>query len=102
MSVAGAARHGARLAAWLGDVILPPRCPACLVETATHAALCAACWKGLALIERPYCERLGLPFAFDPPAREFCRPLRSPRPPPMARPARQPAMTGSRPSWSIG
>ena len=66
MSVAGAARHGARLAAWLGDVILPPRCPACLVETATHAALCAACWHRLALIERPYCERLGLPFAFDP------------------------------------
>jgi ComF family protein len=49
----------------LADAILPPRCPVCLAETGSHQALCAGCWATLPLIERPFCERLGLPFAFD-------------------------------------
>lgn len=28
-------------------------------------ALCAACWRKLSFIERPFCERLGTPFAID-------------------------------------
>src|SRR5207302_7579801 len=28
--------------------------------------LCAACWSKLSFIARPYCERLGLPFGYDP------------------------------------
>jgi ComF family protein len=66
--VAWPRRLGIRLAGLgtcLIDVVLPPRCLACLAPTGTHAALCAACWIDLALIERPYCERLGIPFAFD-------------------------------------
>src|SRR5262249_9766878 len=29
------------------------------------AGLCPACWRKLAFIAPPYCERLGIPFAFD-------------------------------------
>src|SRR5215217_6262009 len=34
------------------DIGLPPLCP--------------ACWSKLNFITRPYCERLGIPFAYDP------------------------------------
>jgi ComF family protein len=54
-------RAGGRLA----DIILPPRCLGCRETTASHASLCVACWQNLALIERPYCERLGIPFVYD-------------------------------------
>src|SRR4051812_8162516 len=53
------------IASRLADVLLPPRCLACLAPTGSHGALCAACWTALPLIERPFCERLGIPFAFD-------------------------------------
>lgn len=46
-------------------LVYPPTCIACGGATGTPHTLCAACWNGLALIERPYCERLGLPFALD-------------------------------------
>ena len=49
----------------LADVVLPPRCLSCGTATGTHQALCAACWSGLPMIERPYCERLGIPFTYD-------------------------------------
>jgi ComF family protein len=48
------------------DALLPPRCPSCLAQTGTHHALCASCWASLPFVERPFCERLGIPFAFDP------------------------------------
>ncbi|MGI6244838.1 MAG: ComF family protein [Pseudochelatococcus sp.] len=47
------------------DFLYPPACPVCLAATAQHDGLCATCWSGLSLIERPYCERLGLPFDID-------------------------------------
>lgn len=47
------------------DFLYPPSCPACMRATAQHDALCAQCWSGLALIDRPFCERLGLPFEVD-------------------------------------
>lgn len=64
---AAAARFAAALRAALGlvvDVALPRLCPACR-EPVSDAGLCAHCWSRLSFISRPYCERLGIPFAFD-------------------------------------
>jgi ComF family protein len=47
------------------DLALPPLCPACR-EPVGDNGLCAACWAKLTLIAPPYCERLGIPFAYDP------------------------------------
>jgi ComF family protein len=58
-------RHARSCGARLADLVLPPRCLACFVEAGSHGGLCAPCWAGLPLIERPFCERLGLPFAYD-------------------------------------
>src|SRR5262249_33550500 len=33
---------------------------------AAHGGLCAPCWSKLAFITPPYCERLGIPFVYDP------------------------------------
>ncbi|MDJ1157457.1 ComF family protein [Chelatococcus sp. SYSU_G07232] len=46
-------------------LVYPPSCIACGAATAEAHALCAPCWRGLSLIERPFCERLGTPFALD-------------------------------------
>jgi ComF family protein len=47
------------------DIIYPPACLACRKATAAHYALCSECWGAMRFIERPYCERLGTPFAQD-------------------------------------
>jgi ComF family protein len=47
------------------DLALPTLCPACR-ELVGGDGLCGACWSKLTLIEPPYCERLGIPFAYDP------------------------------------
>ena len=47
------------------NVALPPLCPACR-ELVGENGLCAACWGKLSFIAPPYCERLGIPFAYDP------------------------------------
>ena len=47
------------------DTALPPTCLACRVPLADEGGLCAACWAKLSFITRPYCERLGVPFASD-------------------------------------
>ena len=44
---------------------LPPVCLACRRPVADDPSLCARCWGGLRLIDRPFCERLGTPFAYD-------------------------------------
>ena len=54
-----------RLATTVLDLIFPPACMACRGAVAAHGALCAACWGATRFIERPYCERLGTPFAQD-------------------------------------
>jgi ComF family protein len=46
------------------DLALPPLCPACRAPV-VGVALCAECWSKLSFIAPPYCERLGIPFAFD-------------------------------------
>jgi len=47
------------------DVALPQLCAACR-EPVGAEGLCAACWSKLSFIAPPYCERLGIPFPFDP------------------------------------
>jgi ComF family protein len=47
------------------NVALPTLCPACR-ELVGGSGLCAACWSKLSFIAPPYCERLGIPFAYDP------------------------------------
>ena len=47
------------------DLVLPPVCVACHMPVATPHGLCAGCWGRLRPIERPYCERLGIPFGYD-------------------------------------
>jgi ComF family protein len=47
------------------DAAYPPQCVACREITAEPATLCAACWREMPFIARPFCERLGTPFAVD-------------------------------------
>ncbi|MGU9978548.1 ComF family protein [Phreatobacter sp. HK31-P] len=47
------------------DWLLPPLCLACRNPVGSHHALCPHCWKGVAFITAPVCERLGTPLAFD-------------------------------------
>src|ERR1700729_465917 len=59
---AGAARtlFGAAL-----DLVLPPLCSVCRTPVEGRG-LCPSCWSKLSFITRPYCERLGIPFVYDP------------------------------------
>jgi ComF family protein len=47
------------------DLALPRLCAACR-EPVAGPGLCPACWSKLSFITRPYCERLGIPFVYDP------------------------------------
>src|SRR5215468_11349562 len=47
------------------DVALPRLCAACR-EPVGGEGLCPICWSKLSFIAPPYCERLGIPFPFDP------------------------------------
>src|SRR5215210_1845841 len=58
---------GARLRAIMGlalDVALPPLCASCR-ELVADTGICPECWSKLHFIAPPYCERLGIPFAYD-------------------------------------
>jgi predicted amidophosphoribosyltransferase len=48
----------------VAGIALPQLCPACR-EPVEGSGLCAACWSKLSFIGPPYCERLGIPFAFE-------------------------------------
>jgi len=48
------------------DLVLPPTCIGCGAIVRDAGGLCGTCWGGLAFIERPYCERLGIPIAYEP------------------------------------
>ncbi|MHB2169444.1 ComF family protein [Alsobacter sp. R-9] len=57
-----------RLSAWMGrlcDLPYPPACVACAAPTAAPHGLCAPCWRAMPWITAPFCQRLGLPFAYD-------------------------------------
>src|SRR5271156_4915878 len=47
------------------DIALPRLCAVCR-EPVDGQGLCPKCWSNLSLITRPYCERLGIPFVYDP------------------------------------
>lgn len=60
-------RHAAQhMLARAVDLVLPPVCAACREPVVGSGGLCARCWGQLSFIARPYCERLGTPFAHDP------------------------------------
>lgn len=46
-------------------LVYPPTCIGCGAATGEPHTLCGRCWAGIRWIERPYCERLGTPFAVD-------------------------------------
>jgi ComF family protein len=54
-----------RLGSAAVDFVYPPVCAGCGVIVSRHGGVCAACWSGLKLIERPYCEVLGIPFSHN-------------------------------------
>ncbi len=58
----GAARFGR----WSLDWLIPPQCLACHAAVSETSGLCTTCWSTLTFIEAPLCDRLGLPFAYDP------------------------------------
>lgn len=47
------------------DLVYPPSCLCCRAATANHGALCPNCWGQINFIEKPFCDRLGTPFAYD-------------------------------------
>jgi ComF family protein len=47
------------------DLALPRLCAVCR-EPVEGEGLCPACWSKLSFISRPYCERLGISFVYDP------------------------------------
>jgi ComF family protein len=47
------------------DFLYPPSCLVCRAATSDVGTLCPGCWTKIRFIERPYCERLGIPFAQD-------------------------------------
>ncbi|HXK54002.1 MAG TPA: ComF family protein [Hyphomicrobiales bacterium] len=49
----------------LADFLLPPQCAACGARISAAGNLCGSCWGRLRFIEAPYCQRLGIPLAFD-------------------------------------
>lgn len=65
--IAAGARSGlAHAGRFLVGAALPPLCAVCREPVGTHGGLCSICWSRLAFITPPYCERLGIPFAYDP------------------------------------
>ena len=49
----------------LVDLAYPPCCLACKAAVEAAGTLCPTCWVAMPFIERPFCERLGTPFAQD-------------------------------------
>ena len=58
-------RHISHFAQQALEIIYPPSCIACRRATMQAATLCPSCWTRMPFIERPWCERLGTPFAQD-------------------------------------
>src|SRR5499427_8530796 len=48
------------------DTALPPLCASCRTPLSNPGGLCPACWSRVSFIAPPYCERLGIPFPYDP------------------------------------
>ncbi|WP_348930253.1 ComF family protein [Aquabacter sp. CN5-332] len=52
------------------DLVLPPTCISCGAIVRDAGGLCGGCWGRLVFVERPFCDRLGSPFAYPPPQRD--------------------------------
>jgi ComF family protein len=63
--IAAAAQFFASSGRAFVQTVLPPVCLACRKPAGADGGLCPKCWQGAGFIERPYCERLGTPFAYD-------------------------------------
>jgi len=82
LHLGAAARH---LASAALDLVFPPACISCRRAIEAHGALCPACWNLMRFIERPYCDRLGTPFAADLGAEGLLSPEAIAHPPVYAR-----------------
>jgi ComF family protein len=58
-------QHGRPLVRRVLDLVYPPQCVACSKAIDEPHGLCATCWGQIRFIARPFCERLGTPFAVD-------------------------------------
>jgi ComF family protein len=47
------------------EVVYPSSCPVCAAAVQQNGFLCTECWTKTPFIERPYCERSGVPFGHD-------------------------------------
>jgi len=47
------------------DIVYPSSCPICFSAVQQDGFLCTDCWSKTPFIERPFCERSGVPFAHD-------------------------------------
>jgi ComF family protein len=54
-----------RIGKGLIETVYPPQCVACGAATGEAHALCASCWGDIRFVAKPYCQRLGTPFAVD-------------------------------------
>jgi ComF family protein len=59
-------RVAGRAGRMIADFLLPPQCLSCRARVMEPATLCAGCWRQLAFVTEPCCDRRGIPFAFDP------------------------------------
>ena len=50
---------------WPAQMLFPPVCAGCRRHVSRPGTLCSACWTGLRLLEKPWCEVMGTPFAHD-------------------------------------
>lgn len=47
------------------NFVLPPRCPACGVQTGSLGGLCPECWRKARFLAQPACVQCGYPFELD-------------------------------------
>ncbi|MEC9267130.1 MAG: ComF family protein [Pseudomonadota bacterium] len=47
------------------DLVLPPRCAGCGVQTGSHGGMCIACWRKTRFVSAPQCAQCGYPFELD-------------------------------------
>lgn len=58
-------RAVAAMSAWPARILFPPVCAGCRRHVSRPGTLCGQCWTGLRLLEKPWCEVMGTPFAHD-------------------------------------
>jgi ComF family protein len=48
------------------NAVLPPLCASCRAPLADAGGLCPTCWARVSFLAPPWCDRLGIPFVYDP------------------------------------